>query len=187
MPPAADPDPPGHRPAGADDSSLFAAVYQELHGIARGLLAHERPGHTLQPTALLHEAWLRLQQNHDTPPDRAAWLRAAAGTMRRILVDHARGRARHKRGGGAARTDFDPDRTAVTQADPDTVLAIDETLRCLEAMDPELARLLELRVFAGLTHPEIAATTGRSVRTVERDWRLCRALLLRALGDDHAV
>jgi RNA polymerase sigma factor (TIGR02999 family) len=171
--------PPAPPPGGG---ALFAAVYQQLHAIAQRLLEGERTGHTLQPTALLHEAWLRLQHNDAPPPDRESFVRAAAGSMRRILVEHARARGRHKRGGGKMRSEFDPDLVMVAEAEPETVLAVDDALARLEGVDPGLVRHVELRVFAGLSHPQIAQTLGVSLRTVERNWRLARAWLQQALG-----
>lgn len=172
-------------PPPSDNDALFAAVYLQLHAIAQRLLAGERTGHTLQPTALLHEAWLRLQDNDAPPPDREAFVRAAAGSMRRILVEHARARGRQKRGGDAQRREFDPDLAAVADAEPETVLAVDGALARLETVDPGLARHVELRVFAGLSHPQIAQALGVSLRTVERNWRLARAWLQQALGGNH--
>ena len=161
---------------------LYAAVERELRAVAARMLLGERAGHTLQPTALLHEAWLRLASVHQPWQDQGHFVRAAAGTMRRVLVEHARARARDKRGGGAERVTLTPELLDGGNS-PQDVLVVDEALAKLSEVDPDLARLVELRVFGGLGHPEIAATTGRSLRSVERDWRLARAFLRRTLED----
>lgn len=176
--PDADANPPG--------AEHFAAVERELHGIAARLLQAERTGHTLQPTALLHEAWLRLAGARLPWRDRAHFVQAAASSMRRILVEHARARAAEKRGGGAQRVTLAPELLECA-AGPGDVVAVDEILRRLAALDPELGRIVELRVFGGLAHPEIAEVLHTSLRTVERGWRLARAFLQRELGggDGH--
>ena len=175
---------PGSPPVPPEpEKDLYSAVASELHGIAARMLRGERADHTLQPTALMHEAWLRLARVHSAWQDRSHFVRAAAGTMRRVLVDHARGRAREKRGGGADRLTLSTDIHGSVAAQDD-VLAVDEALQQLAALDPELVELVELRVFGGLNHKEIAEVTGHSLRTVERSWRLARAFLRRALGDN---
>ena len=179
------PQPPTQAGGNTDPPALpFAEVERELHAIATALMVGERRHHTLQPTALLHEAWLRLAGRQAPWADRTAFVRAAAGTMRRVLVDHGRARARDKRGGEWLRVTIAPD-LAAAGAPPEDVVAIDAALAQLQAVDPELARIVELRVFGGLDHGEIAATLGTSLRTVERGWRLARAFLARALGDGH--
>jgi len=174
--------PPAPEPE-APSAELYARVERELHRIASGLLRGERAHHTLQPTALMHEAWLRLAEVHRPWQDRAHFVRAAAGTMRRILVEHGRARARDKRGAGAERVTLSTEIGGTAPA-PADVLVVDEALERLSEVDPELARLAELRVFGGLEHREIAMVTGSSLRSVERDWRLARAVLRRALGGD---
>jgi RNA polymerase sigma factor (TIGR02999 family) len=159
----------------------YAAVERELHAIAAGLLRGERAGHTLQPTALMHEAWLRLARVHAPWQDRSHFVRAAAGTMRRVLVEHGRARGREKRGAGADRVTLSTEIHGAT-APPDDVIAVEEALQRLAEVDPDLVEIAELRVFGGLPHPEIAAVTGSSLRSVERRWRLARAFLRRALG-----
>jgi RNA polymerase sigma factor (TIGR02999 family) len=164
----------------------FTEVERELHGIAARLLRRERAGHTLQPTALLHEAWLRLASVRHPWQDRTHFVSAAARAMRRILVEHGRARAAAKRGGGVGRVTL---ATGILGdgAAPDDVLVVDEALQRLAALDPRLAQIVELRVFGGLDHPEIAGHLGCSLRTVERDWRTARAFLRRTLrGDDEA-
>ncbi|MCC6782597.1 MAG: RNA polymerase subunit sigma-70 [Planctomycetes bacterium] len=158
----------------------YLAVAAELHAIAARLLRGERSDHTLQPTALMHEAWLRLAKIHAPWADHGHFVRAAAGTMRRVLVEHARARARDKRGGEFERVTLSPD-VLDLRGRPEELVVVDDVMRALAQADPELERLVELRVFGGLTHAEIATATGRSLRSVERDWRLARAFLQRAL------
>lgn len=160
----------------------FPEVEPELHAIAARLLRGERRNHTLQPTALLHEAWLRLSAVHNPWQDRAHFLRAAAGTMRRVLVDHARARQRDKRFQAGERITLAPD-LLEAGAEPADLLVVDDLLQRLHAVDPELVRVVELRVFGGLGHDEIAAVLGTSLRTVERSWRLARAYLRREFDD----
>lgn len=177
------PPPPSPPEPAQPSAELYARVESELHRIAGGLLRGERAHHTLQPTALMHEAWLRLAQVHQPWQDRAHFVRAAASTMRRVLVEHGRARAREKRGAGVERVTLSTE-IGGSEPAPADVLVVDEALAHLGAVDPDLARLAELRVFGGLDHREIAAVTGSSLRTVERDWRLARAVLRRALGGD---
>lgn len=168
-----------------DDAStregLFRAVYAELRGIARQQLAQERPGHTLQPTALVHEGWLRLLGSRQAFPSTAEFLAAAANTMRRVLVDHARTRGRHKRGGGASRLPLDAIELS-SHASSDEVLGVDEAIAALERRDPRLAEHAKLRLFAGLDEADLTAALAVSERTVRRDWVLIRAFLQRHLG-----
>jgi RNA polymerase sigma factor (TIGR02999 family) len=155
---------------------------RELRRIASQLLSGERADHTLQPTALMHEAWLRLSGAGGPWQDRAHFVRAAARTMRFVLIDHARA---HARRAGVRRVTLSTDIGGA--AAPSDVLIVDEALQQLAAVDPELAQIVELRVFGGLDHPEIAAVLGRSLRTVERGWRSARAFLRRTLGDGDAT
>jgi RNA polymerase sigma factor (TIGR02999 family) len=160
----------------------FPAVYAELRRLAAARLAREKPGHTLDATALVHEAYLRLR-GAAAFPDRAQFLRAAAEAMRRILVDHARKRRADKRGGGGRRFELaEGDRVAVP--DPDTLLAIDEALTNLEAEDPQSAEVARLRLFTGLSVDEAAEALGVSRATAFRDWAYARAWLTAALGRD---
>lgn len=175
MVPADDP-----RPGDEHGATPFLAVEAELHAIASRLLRGERCDHTLQPTALMHEAWLRLAKIHAPWADHGHFVRAAAGTMRRVLVEHARARARDKRGGELERVTLSPD-VLDLRGRPEELVVVDDVMHALAQADPELERLVELRVFGGLTHAEIATATGRSLRSVERDWRLARAFLQRAL------
>jgi RNA polymerase sigma factor (TIGR02999 family) len=167
------------------DTELYAAVERELHAIAARLLRGERASHTLQATALMHEAWLRLARVHQPWQDHGHFVCAAAGTMRRVLVEHARARGRDKRGAGAHPVTLSTDIHGAAAA-PEDVLVVDDALQRLAALDAELAEIVELRVFGGLGHRQIAEATGRSLRSVERGWRLARAFLRRLLGDADA-
>lgn len=161
---------------------VFALLYQPLRRLATARMAGERAGHTLTPTALVHEAWLRI---HGGAPvainDRRHFLAVAARVMRQILIDHARARGRDKRGGGNARDTLDQ-ALADPGHDPQSLLAIDQALTQLAAIDPDMAQLVELRFFAGLDIREIAAVLGKSARGVNRDWTAARAWLGRALS-----
>jgi RNA polymerase sigma factor (TIGR02999 family) len=162
--------------------ALIAVVYKEMKGIARHLLRQERPGHTLDTHALVHEAYLRLvDQTRSDWNGRAHFFGAAANVMRRILVDQARRRLAAKRGGGARHEDLEL-AVAVTEAPDLDVLALNEALDALSALDPERARIVELRYFAGLSLEETADVVGRSPHTVSRDWTAARAWLARRLG-----
>jgi len=162
---------------------LFPAVYAELRAKARAQLRYERSDHTLQATALVHEAYLRLLGGaYPTWNDRQHFFRAAAEAMRRILVEHARGRARVKRGGNPVRVTL-TDVASLTQQDPAEVLALDAAIRRLEEQDPTAADIVRLRFFAGLSVEETAAMLDVSERTVKREWAYARAWLFHALGE----
>lgn len=162
---------------------ILPIVYDELRMLARARLRHERPDHTLQPTALVHEAYIRLIGWQQRPwEDRAHFYRAAAEAMRRILIEHARARGRNKRGGDRVRVDVE-DANLATWNDPDVVLALDQALHRLMEQDPRAAETVRLRFFAGLSFEETASALGLSVRTVKRDWEFARAWLYRALGE----
>jgi RNA polymerase sigma factor (TIGR02999 family) len=168
----------GQGDRGAADE-LYAILHGELRELAGRLMADQRAAHTLQPTALVHEAWLRLAAGGPAALDlssRAQFFALAARVMRSVLVDHARRRGAQKRGGGALALANPAEEPAGGAPDLD-VLALDEALTKLAAFDPDLARLVELRFFAGLPHADIAGTLGCSVRTVEDRWRLARAWL----------
>jgi RNA polymerase sigma factor (TIGR02999 family) len=162
---------------------LLAALYDELRRMARDHMRNERPGHTLQPTALVHEAWLRLVDEDGKArfENKAHFFGAAASALRRILVEHARRRSRKKRGGGAAREDSSLDRLLAPEEDA-RVLAVDDALAELSGVDRAKAELVELRYFAGLTVDEVARIRGTSPSTVARDWRVVRAWLQGRLG-----
>ncbi|MDX1388094.1 MAG: sigma-70 family RNA polymerase sigma factor [Acidobacteriota bacterium] len=161
---------------------LMPLVYDEMHRIAESLMRGERKGHTLQTTALVHEAYVRLVDRDISLNDRVHFLSLAASTMRRILVDHARARRRDKRGGAAVRVTLDEALT-VSDEPPERLLDIDAALRRLEEKDPRKAKALEMHLFGGLTHAEIGALFDVSVSTVERDMRLARAWLRSELSD----
>jgi RNA polymerase sigma factor (TIGR02999 family) len=161
---------------------LFPAVYGELRALAAAKLAAEPAGHTLDATALVHEAYLRLARSAGFG-NRGQFLWAAAEAMRRILVDHARRRRAVKRGGGGKRFELsESDRVVVP--DPDTLLAIDEALAKLAAEDPGSADVARLRLFAGLTIDEAADALGVSRATAFRDWAYARAYLTAALSGE---
>ena len=167
---------------------LLPLVYGELRRIASNQLRHERPDHTLAPTALVHELYIRLvDQRQASVQNRAHFFGLAAQLMRRILVDHARAQQADKRGGRITRISLDEmleedgDPPAANGSAASDVLAIDEALGRLAALDPDQARVVELRFFGGLTVDETARVLERSPRTVKREWRLARAWLYRAL------
>ena len=159
-------------------------VYGELRALAQALMNRERPDHTLQATALVHEAYLRLVgQQRTTWQNRAHFLALASQALRRILVDHARARGRDKRGGGATRIALDEEIVASYAAEVDLV-AVDHALDALAARSELQARIVELRFFGGLTTAEVAQVVDRSQRTVEREWRFARAWLYRTLAEE---
>jgi RNA polymerase sigma factor (TIGR02999 family) len=156
---------------------LLPLVYNELRNLAAQKLGRETPGQTLQPTALVHEAYLRLVGEEGRQWDsRGHFFAAAAAAMRRILVENARRKGSRKRGGDRARADFDVDQLAAPELRED-LLALDEALDRLAAADPEAARLVELRYFAGLTLAEAAKVLDASPRTADRLWAYARAWL----------
>jgi RNA polymerase sigma factor (TIGR02999 family) len=155
---------------------LLPLVYDELRRVARARLRAERPGHTLQATALVHEAYLRLVGGGATPRNRTHLFAMAATLMRQILVDHARRRDAHKRGGAATMIALDEGVPAPTVATVD-LLALDEALTELSALDPRLCQVVELKFFAGLTIDETAEALHVSPATIERDWTVSKAWL----------
>jgi RNA polymerase sigma factor (TIGR02999 family) len=159
-------------------------LYLELRRMAQGLMAGERTGHTLQPTALANEAWLRLRASQNAGElERGAFLGLAAQAMRRILTEHARVRAAAKRGGAARRTTLDG--KAAAPEPVDFALDLDAALTELERIDPELARVVELRWYAAGSIEEIAATLALSPRTVKRRWHFARAWLQQKMQEDE--
>jgi RNA polymerase sigma factor (TIGR02999 family) len=158
---------------------LLPQIYDDLRKLAARYLRGERAGHTLQPTALVHDAYLRLAgRDVVTWQNRAQLFAVAAQAMRHALVDHARGRLREKRGGGAIRVTLDDEALGAGEPDADLV-ALDDALRALEALDPQKSRVVELRYFGGLTIEETARVLALSPATVKRDWTLARAWLRR--------
>ena len=157
-------------------------VYEELRHQAARYLRRERPGHTLQTTALINEAYLRLIDAREVHwQSRTHFFAIAANLMRRVLVDHARRRDADKRGGPHVRVQLDEALAVADEADID-LLAIDEALDKLAAIDPQQARVVELRFFSGLNVEETAAALGVSPKTVKRDWSVARAWLRREIG-----
>lgn len=163
----------------AATGQLLPLVYGELIRIARSRMNHERTGHTLQPTALVHEAYLRIIGGDSAPIDwrnRTHFYHAAAEAMRRILVDHARRRLRVKRGGGQTPAGLD-DVDIAGDVKSDEILALDEAICRLEERDPRAAQVVRLRYYAGLSVEDTAAALELSPRTVKREWSFARAWL----------
>lgn len=165
---------------GADDA-LISLIYSELRALAAGFLKSERPGHTLQPTALVHEAYMKLvdQRNVDYR-SRGHFMAIAAMSMRRILVNHAQARSAAKRGGGAQRMPLGDDLVATEGRTLDLV-ALDEALSRLGQRDERKARVVEQRFFAGIEMSHIAENLGVSLATVKRDWEYARTWLMREM------
>ena len=161
---------------------LMAVVYEQLHQLARARMAHLPPGQTLQPTALVHEAYLRLAGKGDLPwQSRQHFFFAAARAMRDILVEQARRKAGPARGGGRHRQELD-EACAVLEPPTENILAVHEALEELEKQDPLKAQIVLLRYFSGLTTEETAEVLGLAPSTLDRQWRYVRAWLLRRLG-----
>jgi len=163
---------------------LVPLVHPELHRLAHHYMSRERPGHTLQTTAILNEAYVRLVDN--TPPvwqGRTHFIAAAAQLMRRIMVDHARGRQSLKRGGGAVKVTLD-EAALVTEARSQELLDLDEALERLAVQDARKSQIVELRYFGGLTVEETAEFLKLSQRTVEREWTMAKAWLYRELSEE---
>lgn len=166
---------------GAADA-LLPLLYDELRVMARHFMQDERAGHTLQTTALVHEAYLRMGGTRDaTWEDKAQYLRLAARTMRRVLIDHARRKRSDKHGGGRKREPLEE--AAVFMGEPVVdLIALDSAMEKLHEMDPQLAQVVELRFFGGLTSDETARVMGVSPRTVKYDWRMAKAWLKQAMS-----
>ncbi len=163
---------------------LLPLVYDELRRLARARMAAEGPGHTLQPTALVHEAYIRLLHNADANwNSRGHFFGAAALAMRRILVERARRRGRIRHGGELQRAPCESDDLPFEERSED-VVALDEALQRLERDDPRKGEIVNLRYFAGFTAEETAAALGVSLATVERDWRYARTWLYQQLRSD---
>jgi RNA polymerase sigma-70 factor (ECF subfamily) len=165
-----------------DDADISSSIYKELRKIASARMKLERGNHTLQPTALVHEAYLRLADQPDSIwKDRSRILGLAAHAMRHILVDHARAHAAGKRGAGAVQVTLDEGIASSNESQVD-ILAVDEALTRLAEFDPRQAKVLEMHFFAGLTFEEIAVELGISARTIKRDWTMARAWLYQHLA-----
>lgn len=162
---------------------LVGKIYPDLKKLAHFQLAGERPGHTLNTTAIVHEAFVRLAGRDASYNDRAHFLRAAATVMRHLLVDHARKRNAEKRGSGVAPMTLQDDRL-VNADDTVAVLALDAAIKDIAAIDPRLEEIIECRYFAGLTVRETADALGMSVRAVERGWQRARGYLVTAMETD---
>jgi RNA polymerase sigma-70 factor (ECF subfamily) len=177
-------DPPANltgEDAAGSPPDLSTHVHQQLRQIANMRLATQKPGHTLQATALVHEAYLKLRHHPSLfSADPGHFYRVAAEAMRQILIDHARARGRQKRGGGNRRLVADVAELA-TEQDPAEIMALEEAFQRFERIEPRAAEVVKLRFFAGLTVEETAEVTGLSVRTVNREWTYARAWLYKAL------
>lgn len=167
--------------AGGDDAAaaeLAPLVMAELRAIAARALRRERPGHTLQPTLLADEAFMKLVgQEQISWQDRSHFFGIAARSMRRLLVDHARARSREKRGGDMERVSLENAEPAGAASSHVDLLALEDAMIRLEQLDPRQAKIVELKYFAGLTSEEIAHVLGVSIRTVDGDWAMARAWL----------
>ena len=167
-----------------DQEALFSLVYQELKQIAARQMAGERQAHTLQTTALVHEAYMRLVAGEPLEwSNRAHFFFSAAAAMRRILIDHARAHRSENRGGGWSRRPVNLADLA-GENDSETILAVDEAILRLEELDPRAARIVRLRFYAGLSLEETAQALQASERTVRREWSYARVRLFRLLGEE---
>jgi len=172
-----------HRGETQASEQLLPLVYNELRNLAAARMLQESAGHTLQPTALVHEAWLRLAgDGRQNWKNRAYFFAAAAEAMRRILVEHARRKARLKHGGGQERLNIED--LDLAQAGPDEkVLLVDDALAHLERSNPERARVVVLKFFGGMTNREVADTMAIGERSVDRHWLCAKAWLFQELQD----
>lgn len=167
-------------------SELLPLVYDELRSLASRRLTREAPGQTLQATALVHEAWLRLTKDEAREwNDKAHFFRAAAKAMRNILVDRARAKATAKRGSGQPTADLGSLEVADATED-ERILMVDEALKQLEQEDPESARVISLKFFGGLTNEEVARLDEVSLRTVERQWAYARGRLYQLIQEENS-
>jgi RNA polymerase sigma factor (TIGR02999 family) len=164
-------------------ATLFDVLYRELRRVAEGAMRAERVNHTLQPTALVHEAFLRLAGDQGRFESRAHFLGVAAGAMRRVLVDHARGRNAQKRGSGATLVALDDlDELPRPSSEGVDLIVLDDALSRLTTLDARQGRIVELRFFGGLSVEETAILVGVSERTVKREWQMSRAWLRREIA-----
>ncbi|MBI5086966.1 MAG: sigma-70 family RNA polymerase sigma factor [Acidobacteria bacterium] len=168
------------------EERLLGLVYEDLRRLAQSCMRGERGGHTLQPTALLHETWMRLIRDSEIDwQNRAHFFALAARAMRRILVEYARRRGSAKRGGIRARVEL-TDGLVVSEDQIERILVVEEALDELQGLDARQARIVEMRFFGGLTEDEVAAVLGLTTRAVKRDWQMARAWLGTRLGADGA-
>ena len=165
---------------------LTPLVYDELRRLARSYMRAERGSHTLQATAVVHEAFMRLIQANVALQDRAHFFALASRLMRRVLVDHAKSRSRVKRNAGIREYISDENRDALPSLDFD-IVELDDALEGLGQMEPRLAQVIELHYFGGLTYDQIAAAVARSPATVHRDIRLARAWLMNEIGGNRTA
>lgn len=166
---------------------LFPLIYDELKVVARSMLRREATGHTLGPTALVHEAYFRLADREKIEPENRHHLFAiAAQAMRRVLIDHARARKRFKRGAGHVAVPLDEVEAMMTEEAADELIAIDEALERLARIKPRPAQVVERRFFGGLSLEETATSLGVSLKTVQRDWLLARAWLRKEIDVELA-
>jgi RNA polymerase sigma factor (TIGR02999 family) len=165
---------------------LIPLIFEDVRELARRHLAHEPPGHTLQPTALVHEVYLRLEKRRTVSwKNREQFFGFLAQLIRRILVDHARGHRRTKRGGGRRPLSLE-DVFGLSDVRHPELVALDDALKDLARIDPRQSRIVELRYFIGLTLEQIAAVLGLSLTTVNREWKTARMWLLRELSREMA-
>jgi RNA polymerase sigma factor (TIGR02999 family) len=173
------------KPDSAVSQELIPLVYKELRELAASRMAKEMEGQTLQPTALVHEAWLRLQSDSSIVwRNRAHFFGAASEAMRRILIESARRKLRHKRGNRAEHISIDSVDVAQTLPD-EKILLIDEALTRLNATDPELAQIVTLKFFSGLTNAEVAETMGVTERTVYNKWSFAKVWLMKNIHKER--
>lgn len=161
-------------------AKLMPLVYDELHRLARSYMRRERPGHTLQTTGLVHEAYLRLVNQNVNWANRAHFLGIAAKMMRRVLLDHAKSNQRAKRGGGAIKVTFEEPLALASTSDRE-IIALEDALSRLEGVDQQRARVVELRFFGGLSNEEASEVLGISTASVQRQWAGARAWLYHEL------
>ncbi len=170
------------------EEELFALLYEDLRSHAHRLMRHQSPSHTLQSTALVHEAWIKFSDRGLADvTSRTHFFRLASRAMRSVLIDHARARGAQKRGEGRSAIEIEDAGVSIETTTGD-ILDLDDALHKLAALDGPAASVAELRLFGGLEHPEIASILGASTRTIERHWRFARAWLQHALnsGGDAA-
>lgn len=168
------------RPNSRASEEILPLIYDDLRRHAGVQMAQEAPGQTLQPTALVHEAWLRMIDGNQRWQNRAHFFGAAAEAMRRILIENARRKSRLKRSGGQHRVDIDEIELADTTPE-EKVLLIDDAVEKLQAQDPERAKVVVLKFFGGFTNEEVAASMGVTERTIERHWAFAKAWLFRSI------